>query len=167
MRTVDVLTAAQNLFSNKANWTSGALAGINDDGEPCFCALGGVMNAGGCYDWNGSRAVLKRDLAVSSVAGLVGLWTRTGFRQVDYASRADLARFQARGIHAAATRNAIRYLGASVRRLSGNDNVSIVVANDSSGFGYDFIMRAFDLAIKNAKRRHITGDRCKSVQASA
>lgn len=170
MRTVDVLLAARDLFSNSSNWTSGQLVGINCDGTPCFCAIGGLMNAGGCYDKKLSRPQLKKDLSVSSTAGLIGVFTYDGgFQPVEQVSRAVLAKFEAQGVHAAATKNAIKYLGAAVVKLSSNKDLSIVGANDSAydGYGYSFIMRALDLAITNAKRRHIKGDRQKFAQASA
>lgn len=178
MRTVDILSAAQSFLSDKSNWGTGSLVEFNEETQKnCFCALGSVLKAGGFltgrpHPYRIGRLFFSapKGVTVDSIHGIGGLVGETG----EYVSPVAFGRLSKRfltklaeehGLHAAQTKNAIRYLQEAVQKLTGGTQL-IWKANDSRG--YDFIMKAFSLAIRNAKRRHITGDRKKaSVQASA
>jgi hypothetical protein len=174
MKTVDALIAARDFFLNDPDaWTQAALHFQKSNGKHCFCALGGISLVTGCIGATGCQA---GRVAVSCIAGPTGV-AMTGecgfifYQNIEELPRAVTDGLAARGVHVVAARNAVRYANEAARSLYGNaavgrdGNGSIMVANDQ--LGYDAVIACFNLAIKNAKRRHITGDRqkTKSVQA--
>lgn len=152
MRTVDALTAARDFFRyNPGAWTRAALARPKGD-TTCFCALGGISLVTGCMTAGGYR---QPKIAVSCVSGP---WGANGKPLADLSHQV-IQQLRENGIELAAAVGAVKYLTAACEKLFQN---SIVEVNDSAYLGYDSIMRAFELAIKNAKRRHINGDRQKT-----
>lgn len=182
MRTVDALIHARDMFlSDPKSWTRGALH-AKKAGKDCYCALGGISLVTGCIAPDGTRAP---GVAVSCTSGPHAADVRpenTGYGDSDFYGinqlpAKTLLTYQRRGVHLKAALGAVRYLTAAVRKLYGED-VSIVVVNDHGGtyrparadadgsqeaYNYGLIIRAFNLAIRNAKRRHINGDRKKAV----
>lgn len=171
MKTVDVLIAARNFFINDpSRWTAGALHKLVD-GKDCFCAIGAMSLVSGCISESGLRA---QRVVVSCTLG------PTGFINADYSRTTPIAALSAKllsdlekdGIHLKAGAGAAKYLEAACRKLFGhsvitvNDGCTVSAHPRERTLGYQGIMKAFDLAIKNAKRRHITGDRKKSVKAT-
>ncbi len=162
MRTVDALTAARDFFLyDPSNWTKASLALIKNNGKACFCALGGISLVTGCMTEGGAR---HPRVAVSSVSGPWGAETSeyTGFR-TEFAQlpKHIINLLRDDGVELAAAVGAVKYLRAACEQLF--REASIVTINDDANYGYADIMKAFDLAIKNAKRRHINGDRVKAV----
>jgi hypothetical protein len=163
MRTVDVLIAARELIADKKNWTRGCLR-AKRDGNACYCALGAVTKAGGVLD--------REDAVVSTTTGFLGIENEEDkIVDVSELGRAALAELEAAGVYAAQTINAQRYLQKAIDAILPNysvvhkKNTMIYWFNDN--FGHNAVMEAFDVAIRNAKRRHITGDRKKATaQAS-
>lgn len=165
MRTVDVLIAARDLLSKKENWMTGSLGYTDGDGKSCFCALGATLKSGGCIvppksngrrhgEWEAAAPTFE----VSGTRGISG-----GTEVVERSPLRVLQFFESQGIYLRSTAKAINYLTAAVAAESNGAVNEVFYANDHKKFGYDFIMRAFDRAIRNAKRRHINGDRSKAT----
>lgn len=178
MRTVDILVATIALFSDKNNWTTGCLTDTRivdeETTDACFCALGGLAKSGGCLQESPRSTeknrqysapegiVMGGDTGVSGVR--IGASTYVGVANFARLSRKEIARFASLGAHPVQVANAQRYLTEAIKSLLGYGR-SIYAANDY--IGYDFIMKALRLAAKNAKRRHITGDRKKASTVQA
>ncbi len=192
MKTVDVLLATIALFSDRSNWTSSSLNDrksiTTSDGkteqlkdEFCFCALGGILWSGGVYQEgekfaNGYKCLtVKPSLEVDPCGGLSGLTVGDRFYHRDSLGllpQAIIRTYAAMGAHVIATAKAQAYLQEAVNRLAGR-RTNIYSANDGGADvngvrvgGYDFIMMALNLAARNAKRRHIKGDRSKTNRRS-
>lgn len=176
MKTVDALIAARDLFaSDPTNWTRGGLR-KRIGGKNCYCALGGISLVTGCISADGERA---ENVAVSCTEGPKGVTSNEGWSlmEIGELSQSVLLKFAAKNVHLLAAKGAIEYLSAACEQLFGEK--SIIHVNDvgpnkgaltpsNAEVGYATIMKAFDRAIRNAKRRHITGDRKKAaVQAVA
>ena len=177
MKTVDALIAARDFFINDpSRWTKGALHKVVN-GKNCFCALGAVSLVSGCLNGDGARVP---GVAVSCTFGPIGFKEAgpakffTDATTINALSRKVLGDLEKYGIHLKAGAGAVKYLSAACHQLFGS-TVNIVTVNDGrlwassgaeQGYGYNGIMKAFDVAITNAKRRHITGDRKKSVKAT-
>lgn len=173
MKTVDALIAASDFFvANPGRWTRASLASHhNNRGDTCFCALGGISLVTGCLTPDGARAN-KVGVGVTSgpVSANVGRGIYTNeYTPIEELSKRELAAFQAAGVHLLAARGAVKYANAASKVVFGEP--SIMEANDDTlrGGGYNTVIKILNLAIKNAKRRHINGDRKKAstVQAVA
>lgn len=178
MKTVDVLRATLVLFSDPTNWATGQLRARKPDAELtdtgtdsfCFCALGGIIQSGGLFEEKYGTLRPKSDAEVDSCGGLVGVHVN-GYivhaKDFGALSQAVIKEYASRGAHILATAKAQAYLQAAVNKLAGR-HVAIYQANDEhetvNGFGYNFIMRALKLAIRNAARRHINGDWSKTTK---
>jgi hypothetical protein len=153
MKTVDVLIAAKSRIVPEENWTKGVLYGRKTpsgkrraveklEDANCFCAIGAVGAA--C------------DVQLSSRI------TDAGDVVLEFDAR-DLTKSQQRSF----TR-ATRYLNAAASQLAGRiknlkwDSYSVANAkafavNDAKQVKHETVLELFDLAIRNAARRHING----------
>jgi hypothetical protein len=181
MRTVDILLAVHALFSDKTNWTMGSLIDATDADpsgtKSCFCALGGILKEGGVLvpsSYNPKLFTRRPGFYTESTTGLAGFTDPSdghfvSVNELPKLSKSVIIRLEKNGAHVQQTVNAIRYLQEAMFALANKRNLQarpIWKANDN--YGYEFVMDALALAIKNAKRRHVTGDRKKaSAQATA
>jgi len=179
MKAVDVLIQARKFLSNRKNWTrytmyrsAGHPFQFSETGysfkEGSCCAIGAVALKSGCAGkkYNGIRDSL--DVGQRGYSVFVGE-PGTILRPVraDEAPKGVIKSLLAEGVHLKAGDKAIKYLRAASIKLYNTDIVSL---NDdgAEGAGYDAksshkaVLAAFDLAIKNAKRRHINGKRFAS-----
>jgi hypothetical protein len=176
MRTVDILIAVHALFSDKTNWTSGSLIdtyeGEGDNRKSCFCALGGILKEGGILvptHYNPSQFTRRAGFYTESTVGLAGFTSPddghfVSAHELPKLSKSLILKLEKSGAHVTQTVNAARYLQEAMNTLAakrGLQQRAIWKANDN--FGYEFVMDALVLAIRNAKRRHVTGDRKKTV----
>lgn len=173
MKAVDILTNARDRFlANRLNWTTGQLAHKRkgaDEGK-CFCSIGGVLNAGGGYndklelvtdrirqDGRLSHGTTKYDCAVRLDGALFCTYESQREEAVSTIDvlKEELAK---EGFAAKQTITALTYLQAAARQVGNADVVSI---NDSSKSNNNFerVITMFNVAIKNAKRRHVNGQR--------
>ena len=143
MKAVDVLIQARNLLSDKNRWTKNYMKTVRN-GKECFCAAGAVCHEAG---------VLEGEKTYTNFTGNVFMNVMCGIVPVTAASNSAIREAEALGEHARAAHTALKYL----RAASGHD--SFIYVNDVKG--YDAVMKMFDVAIRNAKRRHINGDRKK------
>lgn len=184
MRTVDILAEVSSLFADKTNWGRGQLSALDGATQKnCFCAMGGVMKEGGVLveSWNDtsgcSHFSAASGVSVGPTAGIAGV--RDDNNKFTYGEdilslpSSFFSGLERRGVHLKATINALKYLEAAINALSLKKKLSycgiwipIWKANDI--YGYGFIMEALALATRNARRRHVNGDRKKAnVQSVA
>jgi hypothetical protein len=181
MRTVAVLIAAAALLSDKTNWTEGSLTGLFRDKDyvpqkPCFCALGAIAKEGGALVENetvayGNRykyAITRDGARLDSCKGLVAV----DGEAVEKLSRAKLKELAKVNFHPVATVKAQQYLLQAARDLFGdipdlNDVSRRTFKGETVTLGYEGVMKAFDLAIRRAKRRHINGDKGRTRKPKA
>ena len=159
MRTVDALIAVRDLFIHDPQaWTQGVLTEVSESGKECFCVLGGVSKVTGClpkrHSWNYGVGVSPTSGPYSATEG----GSDGKLVPIDQLSQRVVKEFAAQGIHLKAAVNAVRYLTAAASKLH---NTCALVVNDRHGF--DAVLRVLDLAVRNAKRRHINGDRKKAA----
>ncbi len=168
MKTMEVLTAAKALIATEATYdghykTFGRIIGsIYQDRfgsdtllrseATCFCSLGAINAAVGSDAESVTCGIYRdNDTAASAVwTGKGEPWAaRVGAKPATDAQRAAFWR-------------ARLYLESAIKQLYGF--TCVVSLNDQKG-NHEKVMLAFDLAIKNAKRRHINGDRQKASRA--
>ncbi len=162
MKTVDVLVAAKALIATEALYNNGyktvgrIIGSIYQDRfgfdtllrsqAACFCSLGAINAAVGS-DAESITCGIYRDGPPST-----NEWAnRCGAQPATASQRASF--WKAR-----------LYLESAIHKLYGH--ACVVSLNDNKG-SHDKVMAAFDLAIKNAKRRHVNGDRQKTVSRNA
>lgn len=182
MRTVDILIAARDLLSDKSNWTQGTLYKYSvAKKKNCFCALGATVKAGGGLTEasSGLNLRVRPEIFTSGSNGIggltpvatemLGITSPTDDGYVDVANvpslpRAALKALEATGLYVTQTANAVRYLHAATKQVTNGEHHAVFVTNDdrNKARAYDTIMKVFDRAIRNAKRRHVTGDRKKN-----
>ncbi len=158
MKAVDVLIDARDLLSDQNNWGTTRLC---SDGK--FCANGAIDLTSGCLKLDGSRTGATVDGLYLEACGGVALWTSNPDNHIvpiGTLSHQERVEYASVGAFPMALEKAYSYLTAASRKLYGK---AVYQVNDRplEGFGYPAIMKVFDLAIKNAKRRHINGDRQK------
>jgi hypothetical protein len=162
MKTVEVLIAARALITNEAAYDmgrntnrnlpdgvtlSGRTAGSifrKGDGEDtyklaeakCFCSAGAITAAVGA-DCESNTTGLQRERFVASF--YEGLGTTPPSNEQRRAHE-----------------RAMNYLRAAIVSVAGRE-MEVYQFNDSYQFKHEDVLAAFDLAIKNAKRRHING----------
>ncbi len=156
MRTVDLLMSARELLSDRSNWTQTALHNyFSNRDKNCFCVMGSILKEGGALmpSTIGGFFYTRRGAEVSSDGSLVAI-TVNGERvlsvNIDGLPTADLAILQMDGFYPKTILNAVRYLRAAA------EDIHPAVVNDQ--YGYDAVMTMLNIAIKNAKRRHVRGD---------
>lgn len=161
MRTVDVLVATKKFFSeNPDQWTTGNLHAVRN-AKNCFCALGGIALQSGCMSELGMQA---RNVFVSCTSGPVTADPNGPeaynpvFSKIESLSKKAIKSYESKGIHLVAGAKATAYLARAVKDLFGETKL-IVGINDNHNLGLPAIMKALDLAIARAKRRHIKGDK--------
>ena len=152
MKTVDVLTSARDRIADKKNWTTsfryakrvGSRAhGVSQLSEAnCFCAIGSV----------GATCGAKSAYAFSNQGKVVEV--------LQFASESDAKAFD----------KAAAYLNAAAFQICAKDYEDDYIAyayelNDDHG--HEETLKMFDLAIRNAKRRHINGKRTAEKAVSA
>ncbi len=178
MNAVEILTSARDRFArNRRNWIAGALAAKRSDAEDgqCFCSVGGVLKAGG-------GLTINRWGDVQSLTGVLatkvkdqqpdGYWKDDTFKAyselsgnlcdglayapvtLDKTLSATIKQLNKLGFKAKPTVTAL--IRAAARKLSG---LEIISFNDRSEDQqtYQEVLGMFDLAIRNAKRRHVNG----------
>ena len=173
MRTVDILAAATALLADKTNWGTGNLVDFNRmTNKSCFCAMGAILKEGGVLQPTnlacGKRFAPADECWVGNITGLAAVKV-DGFYtyalNIHSLGRSVLSQFEGRGVYLTQTMNAMRYLREAVNQMLARNNSGprdIWSVNDGAD-GYNIIMEALRIATRNAKRRHITGDRKKAV----
>jgi hypothetical protein len=160
MKTVDVLIKARELITKESTYHNGVQTPgrtrwfiyRKSNGDPtmklseatCFCSLGAINAAVGADAENNGLGLYSEEALITW-----GFYGRTGTKPPTKTQRAAFS-------------NASRYLLAAIKRLGYVNNVGeISFFNDSmrGQAGHLMVLKAFDLAIKNAKRRHINGGR--------
>ncbi len=174
MTALDILVAARDRISDMNNWTTGLLRAksrLAKDGHK-FCAIGATFYEGGA--WCGSKLVTESLLDENPIG-----YVRSAAEQLqenmygDCLVSAELAN-QAidslsgvfsniekyRGFRGKQVIKALSYLQAASRQLGFNGVVSL---NDHDGRPteetHNVVVKLFDRAIRNLKRRHIHGGR--------
>ncbi len=167
MRTVDVLIAARGLITNESSYnkstntysrgrTGGSVYKDQYGCETlrlyeahCYCAIGAINAAVGS----------------DAESTMCGISSRRGGLGDDYYGLSDEF-YKLRGItkptpaQRKAFSNARKYLKEAFRIITGNDD--IIKVNDAHTTSHSVILECFDLAIKNAKRRHLNGKKYSS-----
>lgn len=172
MNAVEILTAARTRLSNPVNWTTGRLfreRAIAQDGF-CFCSMGAVMKEGGAFTkdqlTNTLHPVRVPGVEVSPGNTDLGVYTTEGSIPTEKSVTARLYRLlEEAGCHAKTTRTAIAYLNAAAKQATNNIWERPYELNDA--YGHAKVLQMFDLAIRNAKRRHINGKRLASQKVVA
>lgn len=166
MKTVDVLIAAKALITNESTYRKGSftpgrtVGGVykTASGEDtlklkeatCFCSLGAINAAVGADAESGAYGLIDQlDTDYHASAGITP------------PTKAQREAFN----------KAKSYLQGALEATNGSR--SIIGMNDGSpSFGepvgltrHQFVLQVFDLAIKNAKRRHIRGDHSRTRTA--
>ncbi len=162
MRTVEVLVAARALITKESKYdmngdlrTPGRVIGtvyktakgkdtLKLSEASCFCSLGAVNAAVGAD-------------AESHTCGLFRLEEDDSFYRHAGITKPTEAQRKA-------YKNATKYLRQAFRIITGNADIA-GVNDDTHLDNHKRVLQCFDLAIKNAKRRHINGKRYAS-QAS-
>ncbi len=179
MKALDVLVAARARLSDKVNWTTGNLFAPREAAKDgfCFCAMGATMKEGGLWTTQqiaGLQTLVPvvREGEAKVVPGNVDVYIG-GY--AEYPGEALLACIRAQaavrnrifgtlakaGFQANATINAIKYLSAAARQITKQSDYAPFEVNDN--WGWEKTIQMFDLAIKNAKHRHINGKHSKKT----
>ena len=177
MKAVEVLVAARKRLSDIKNWTTGNLCrpcGTAKDGYS-FCSIGATLKEGGAISQDmqfvtnilfGSELVRNKKYLTmlrlhiycenryhTSIAMNAALNIKAALREKGW-------------VNVAPTIRALSYLQAASRQIKGISESErakgYVISINDDGFDCDVdvherVLRMFDLAIKNAKRRHIAG----------
>lgn len=174
MKAVDILVSARDRFlANRQNWTVGRLARKRtsaDDGK-CFCSIGGVLNAGGGFtaEMKLVTDIIAEDFRAKNhqVANKLNgvLFLINGKKDHDAAfGFISLINEQLteRGFAARSTITALSYLQGAAKAIGGEGSCIVGINDgtpDCSNFGFNRVIAMFNLAIKNARRRHVNGQR--------
>ncbi len=154
MKTVDVLIKARKLITNESNydweketWSLGRITGsiyknaaredvLKLSDAVCFCSLGALNAAVGADAESYSCGLYPNDDHGDEFYRHFGTTAPTNSQRRAYWS-------------------AVKYLTEAFKVVTGNSD--IVAVNDSHN--HQRVLECFDLAIKNAKRRHLNGKR--------
>lgn len=168
MRAVDILVAARTRLTKYENWTTAALSNHSRsaDGGRCFCSLGATVHEGGGMKdddlvFNTVRETLDYELpeytALAHLSYDFVCKTNEDTRRALTNLKLVSGLLTEAGFAAKSTLIAISYLQAAAKQMYGTH---VVLVNDGPGRSHKnhaAVLAMFDLAIKNAKRRHING----------